>query len=106
MSWRTITTRSPGICIYCNKRIEVGKTVQWSKNQGICHPDCIPDKELVCIVCAGKTGCSTCEFRDDCDPDAMSDYCICKRCSGLPNPLESYRTATSKKFPGLGSRRL
>jgi len=92
----------PGTCIVCNGKIEVNQIGLWSKGVGVKHEKCVEVKEIKCIVCGGPAGCSSCEYRDDCDLDRVSELCICKKC-GEKDAYSSYLMAIKKKFPLLNS---
>ena len=103
MSWRKITMKFAGTCIVCNKPIAVNETGLWSKGQGVKHEHCAQADAILCTVCGGPAGCSTCEFADDCDLERVSPACICKKCADAPkSPFASYRESVGKRFPGLG----
>jgi hypothetical protein len=98
MSWRKIPMKFPGICIICNKKIEVNELGLWAKGLGVKHEQCAQVKELQCGICNGPAGCQSCEFQDTCDLENVSQLCICKKCSEGKNPYNSYQQSIMKKF--------
>lgn len=101
MSWIRLSMKFPGTCIVCNGKIETNQIGLWSKGLGVKHEKCAEDKELKCSICGNVAGCSTCEYRDDCDLEKVSEICICKKCSDEKDPYSSYLVAIKKKFPFL-----
>jgi hypothetical protein len=101
MSWLKITMKFPGTCIVCNEKINANEIGLWSKGLGVKHEKCAEVKELRCIVCGGPAGCSSCEFRNDCDLEIVSQLCICSKCSEKNDPFTLYRNSVKKKFPLL-----
>ena len=96
MSWRKIPMKFSGICIVCNKKIEVNEIGLWAKGLGVKHEKCAQINELQCIVCRGLAGCSQCEFQDTCDIQRVSQLCICKKCSEEKNSFDSYQKSVKK----------
>ena len=91
----------PGTCVVCKKKIEVNEVGLWAKELGVKHLTCAEVLDLRCLVCGGPTGCSNCEFRDECDLSIVSQLCICKKCKDLDEAFTTYQKAVSKKFPIL-----
>ena len=106
MSWRKIAMKFPGTCIVCNQKIDANETGLWAKGLGVKHEKCASKevKELKCIVCGGQAGCAQCEFQDDCDRDAVSGLCICKKCSDTKDPFALYRDSVKKNFALLSKQ--
>ncbi|MEO9309490.1 MAG: hypothetical protein ABI337_04270 [Nitrososphaera sp.] len=100
MSWRKITMKFPGTCIVCNQKIEANEVGLWAKGLGVKHEKCASSqvKELKCIICGGPAGCPNCEFEGDCDRDAVSEFCVCKKCSDAKDVFEQYQKAVQKIF--------
>ena len=99
MSWIKLNMKFPGTCIVCNEKINVNEPGLWQKGVGVKHEKCAEEvKELKCIVCSGPAGCSTCEFRDDCDLEIVSQLCICNKCSDKKDTFSLYRESAKKKF--------
>jgi hypothetical protein len=90
----------PGTCIVCNQKIEINEVGLWAKGLGVKHERCASQevKELKCIICGGPAGCAKCEFADDCNREAVSEFCICKKCQGLASPFTQYQNAVQKNF--------
>ncbi len=103
MSWRKITMKFPGKCIVCNEKIEKDEIGFWAKDVGVKHEKCAEIKELTCGVCGGPAGCPTCEFRDSCDLEQVSQICICKKCEARTEPYNLYQKSVMKKFRLLNS---
>lgn len=103
MSWRKITMKFPGKCIVCNEKIERDEIGFWAKDIGVKHEKCAEIKELTCGVCGGPAGCPTCEFRDSCDLERVSQICICKKCEARTDPYNLYQKSVMKKFRLLDS---
>jgi len=103
MSWRKITMKFPGKCIVCNEKIEKDEIGFWAKDVGVKHEKCDEIKELTCGVCGGPAGCPTCEFRDSCDLEQVSQICICKKCEARTEPYNLYQKSVMKKFRLLNS---
>ena len=103
MSWRKITMKFPGKCIVCNEKIEKDEIGFWAKDIGVKHEKCAEIKELTCGVCGGSAGCPTCEFRDSCDLERVSQICICKKCEARTDPYNLYQKSVMKKFRLLSS---
>ena len=103
MSWRKITMKFPGKCIVCNEKIEKDEIGFWAKDVGVKHEKCAEIKELTCGVCGGLAGCPTCEFRDSCDLEQVSQICICKKCEARTEPYNLYQKSVMKKFRLLNS---
>jgi len=103
MSWRKITMKFPGKCIVCNEKIEKNEIGFWAKDVGVKHEKCAEIKELTCGVCSGPAGCPTCEFRDSCDLEQVSQICICKKCEAKTDPYNLYQQSVMKKFRLLNS---
>ncbi len=101
MSWLKITMKFPGTCIVCNKKINANEIGLWSKGLGVKHEKCAKVKGLNCIVCGGPAGCSSCEFRDECDLEMVSQLCICNKCSEKNDTFTLYEDSVKKKFPLL-----
>ena len=101
MSWRKITMKFPGTCTVCNQKIDANEVGLWAKGLGVKHEKCAEIKELQCTICGKSAGCSTCEYKEDCDLESVSQLCICKSCKDTPNPFESYQKSVKKKFPLL-----
>ena len=101
MSWLKITMKFPGTCIVCNEKINANETGLWSKGTGVKHEKCAELKELKCVVCGGSAGCPSCEFRDDCNLELVSQLCICNKCDEKNNSFTLYYDAVKKKFPFL-----
>ena len=101
MSWRKISMKFPGTCIVCNKKIEANEMGLCAKGLGVKHEKCAEINELTCIVCGGPTGCATCEFREDCDLEVVSQLCICNKCSEKKDTFSLYQESSKKKFPLL-----
>ena len=53
------------------------------------------------LFVATSVGCPNCEFIEDCNPQAVSSLCICKKCEQLEDPFISYKKALVEKFPVL-----
>lgn len=98
MSWRKITMKFSGTCIVCNEKIDANEVGLWARGIGVKHEKCAEVNELRCIVCGGLAGCQQCEFQEDCDRSAVSQLCICKRCSQANNPFVLYQESVKKKF--------
>ena len=98
MSWRKIAMKFPGTCVVCNKKIEVNELGLWAKGLGVKHEKCAETNDLNCIVCGKSAGCSTCEFKEDCDIESVSQLCICKKCNEADNVFKNYQTSVKKKF--------
>jgi len=98
MSWRKITMKFSGSCIVCNQKIEANEIGLWAKGLGVKHEKCASKeiKELKCAICGGQTGCSQCEFQDDCDRDLVSGLCICKKCFDSKDSFALYKDAVKK----------
>jgi len=103
VSWRKITMKFPGKCIVCNEKIEKDEIGFWAKDIGVKHEKCAEIKELTCGVCGGPAGCPTCEFRDSCDLERVSQICICKKCEARTDPYNLYQKSVMKKFRLLSS---
>jgi len=103
MSWRKITMKFPGKCIVCNEKIEKDEIGFWAKDVGVKHEKCAEIKELTCGVCGEPAGCPTCEFRDSCDLERVSQICICKKCEAKTDPYNLYQKSVMKKFRLLNS---
>ena len=103
MSWRKITMKFSGKCIVCNEKIEKDEIGFWAKDIGVKHEKCAEIKELTCGVCGGPAGCPTCEFRDSCDLERVSQICICKKCEARTDPYNLYQKSVMKKFRLLNS---
>jgi hypothetical protein len=90
----------PGTCIVCNQKIEANEVGMWAKGIGVKHEKCATQevKELQCIVCGGPAGCQKCEFFDDCDREAVSEFCICKKCNESKDSFSDYQNAVKNKF--------
>ena len=101
MSWRKITMKFPGSCIVCNEKIDANEIGLWAKGIGVKHEKCAEVKELKCNVCGGPAGCQQCEFKEDCNLEAVSQICICKKCSEKKEPLVLFQESVKKKFPLL-----
>ena len=101
MSWRKITMKFPGTCTVCNQKIDANEVGLWAKGLGVKHEKCAEVKELQCIICGKSAGCSTCEYKEDCDLASVSQLCICKSCMDTSNPFVSYQKSVKKKFPLL-----
>ncbi|MCH8834053.1 MAG: hypothetical protein IIA81_07195 [Thaumarchaeota archaeon] len=93
----------PGKCIVCNEKIEKDEIGFWAKDIGVKHEKCAEIKELTCGVCGGPAGCPTCEFRDSCDLERVSQICICKKCEARTDPYNLYQKSVMKKFRLLSS---
>ena len=93
----------PGKCIVCNEKIEKDEIGFWAKDIGVKHEKCAEIKELTCGVCGGPAGCPTCEFRDSCDLEQVSQICICKKCEARTEPYNLYQKSVMKKFRLLNS---
>jgi len=94
-------------CRICNKPLIWKKPYKKGdrpvEKDGSIH-DCSRKKEnedLKCIICGGSVGCPNCEFIEDCSPQSVSPFCICKKCEQLEDPFISYKKAVSEKFPML-----
>ena len=98
MSWRKISMKFPGTCIVCNQKIEANEIGLWAKGLGVKHEKCAETNELTCIVCGGPAGCAQCEYNDDCDIEAVSQLCICRKCNATENPFDAYQKSVKKKF--------
>ena len=59
------------------------------------------NKDLKCIMCGGSAGCIHYEFIKECDLQAVSQLCICKKCEQEQNSFDSYKNSVMKKFPLL-----
>ena len=103
MSWRKIPMKFPGTCIVCNQKIDVNEIGLWSKGLGVKHEKCAATKDLACVVCGGPTGCSQCEFQDNCDLEKVSQLCICKKCNDSKDIFKLYQVSVGKKFLRLNS---
>ena len=101
MSWIKLNMKFPGTCIVCNEKINVNEPGLWQKGVGVKHEKCAEVKELKCIVCGGPAGCATCEFRDDCDLEVVSQLCICNKCGEKKDTFYLYQESVKKKFPLL-----
>ena len=102
MSWIKMAFKYEGKCMVCNQIIKKNEMGFWSKGIGVKHEKCAEKNEdLKCIICGGSVGCPTCEFIEDCNPQAVSPLCICKKCEQLEDPFISYKKALSEKFPVL-----
>ena len=93
----------PGKCIVCNEKIEKDEIGFWAKDIGVKHEKCAEIKELTCGVCGGPAGCPTCEFRNSCDLERVSQICICKKCEARTDPYNLYQKSVMKKFRLLSS---
>ncbi|MGH1566559.1 MAG: hypothetical protein ACRBB5_03875 [Nitrosopumilus sp.] len=103
MSWRKIPMKFPGICIICNEKIKINEIGLWAKGLGVKHEKCAQTNELRCAVCGAPTGCSRCEFQENCDVLNVSQLCICKNCIEDKNAFDSYQKSIKKAFPILKS---
>lgn len=101
MSWRKIPMKFPGTCVICNGKIEVNEIGLWAQGIGVKHEKCSQIIDLKCIICGKSAGCQTCEFRDSCDIEKVSQLCICKKCGEEKNPYSLYQTSIRKNFPLL-----
>lgn len=101
MSWIKMRMKYSGVCIVCRKTVGANETGFWARGIGVKHEQCAEVKGLKCIVCGGPAGCDTCELRDDCNLNLVSEACICRKCAGEPDTFEAYRRAAAKKFPAL-----
>ena len=101
MSWLRITMKFPGTCIVCNEKINANDIGLWSKGIGVKHEKCVELKELKCLVCGGSAGCYSCEFRDDCNLELVSQLCICNKCGEKSDAFTLYQDSAKKKFPFL-----
>ena len=61
-------------------------------------PNAKETKELKCAICGEQTGCSQCEFQDDCDRDLVSGLCICKKCFDSKDSFALYKDAVKKNY--------
>ncbi len=93
----------PGKCLVCNEKIEKDEIGFWAKDVGVKHEKCAEIKELTCGVCGGPAGCPTCEFRDSCDLERVSQICICKKCEARTDPYNLYQKSVMKKYRLLNS---
>ncbi|ABK78273.1 conserved hypothetical protein [Cenarchaeum symbiosum A] len=91
----------PGKCVVCGKPVAANEQGFWQKDKGVKHEACGEAKELSCIICGGPAGCPECEFREDCDLDAVSQLCVCGGCMGKGDVYSLYREAAGSKFPLL-----
>lgn len=98
MSWRKIPMKFPGTCIVCNEKIAVNEIGLWAKGIGVKHEKCAQINELTCIICGSAAGCSSCEFREECDLEKVSQFCICKKCESEKESFSHYQKAVFKKF--------
>ena len=98
MSWRKISMRYPGTCIVCREGIAANETGLWAKDLGVKHERCAQVAELSCTVCGGPAGCDTCEFREDCNPETVSQLCICKKCDDAAGAFRSYQSSVKRRF--------
>ena len=96
-----MTIRFPGDCVVCGEKVNANETGMWARGVGVRHVGCVQAKTLACIVCGGPAGCGMCEFRDDCDIESVSDICICRKCSEMPDTFSVYQRAAAKRFPLL-----
>ncbi|MFQ6025630.1 MAG: hypothetical protein ACE5JT_03850 [Nitrosopumilaceae archaeon] len=103
MSWLRMPLKFPGTCIVCKKKININEIALWSKGQGVKHEKCAEVIELKCTVCGGPAGCPKCEFRDNCDLEAVSQLCICTKCESKTDSFYLYQQAVLKKFRVLNS---
>ena len=101
MNWLKITMKFPGTCIVCNEKINANEIGLWSKGIGVKHEKCAELKELKCIVCGEPAGCSSCEFRDDCNLELVSQLCICNKCCNKNDAFTLYQDSAKKKFSFL-----
>lgn len=101
MNWIRLSMKFPGTCVVCNERIEINQIALWSKGVGVKHEKCIETKQIRCAICHSEAGCPTCEYRDDCNLDKVSELCICKRCLDKKDPFFLYLEAIKKTFPYL-----
>ncbi len=101
MSWIKMTMKFAGKCTVCGKTVDAGKTGFWAQGIGVKHEECAQTKDLECMVCGSSTGCPSCEFADFCDPNLVSQKCICTKCSNSEDPLLSYLNRASRQFPVL-----
>lgn len=101
MSWIKLTMKFPGTCMICNGKIAVNEPGLWQKGVGVKHEECAKSSGLDCAICGGPAGCNSCEFRDDCDLERVSQSCICNRCSAKKDAFLLYGKSVSKKFPVL-----
>lgn len=91
----------PGKCVVCGEKIGAGEAGLWARGVGVRHKGCAEAKKLECAVCGGQAGCASCEMRDDCDIELVSDLCICKACSARTDAFFAYKKATTSRFPIL-----
>ncbi|MDI1495083.1 MAG: hypothetical protein K8823_389 [Cenarchaeum symbiont of Oopsacas minuta] len=101
MSWVRINMKFPGKCLVCNQTIAAGQVGFWAQGIGVKHEDCAQIVDMKCMVCKGSAGCSSCEFMDSCNPQLVSQTCICAKCSNSDDPLLSYLNQAAKEYPAL-----
>jgi len=117
--WINLVLKYASKCKTCGSMMPKGEPAMWSRSAKAvkhigCHssdlksltsPDSIHNLQLSCIICSMPAGCPECEFEEDCDRRAVSQFCICEKCYQDPTALERYYLEVSKLVPKLSSQK-